>query len=130
MRAAAPRSESTDGRTASAPTTMIPNSIGLVFCSTNERVSDEMDARAGKPIVTAKYAITTTITNLMKTSRILPYRRATDGRPSHNGCSGPGALAGATKTEPAPGVVRIPGNNCFPQCGHDAASVETCCPHS
>src|SRR5215471_1444557 len=60
----------------------------------------------------------------------LPYSRAIDGRPSHNVSSGPGASPGTKNPGPAAGAAAALSVNCFPQCGHDTASVETCCLHS
>src|SRR5215471_1968198 len=60
----------------------------------------------------------------------LPYSRAIDGRPSHNVSSGPGVPPGTKIPGPAVGAAAALPVNCFPQCGHDTASVETCCLHS
>src|SRR5262249_49802103 len=62
----------------------------------------------------------------------LPYTSAADGRPSQSCCSAPGGDAAAGTTippEPPDGTAAATANT-FPQCGHDMASVETCCPHS
>src|SRR5262249_33531306 len=109
------------------------NCRAFAFCSTIDPTSDDVDATFGKPIVIAKYPIVKRTRHLMVRRSSLPYRTATDGRPSQSGCSGPGNPVEAKTTEPgaesAAGAAAIP-NNRFPQCGHDAASVETCCPHS
>src|SRR5215468_8539370 len=74
--------------------------------------------------------MTITIIRRMKSRTSLPYSRAIDGRPSYNVSSGPGALLGTKNPEPAVGAAAALSVNCFPQCGHDTASVETCCLHS
>src|SRR5262252_7127832 len=66
----------------------------------------------------------------MKSRSSLTYSRAIDGRPSHSVCSGPGAPPGTKNPGPAVGAAAALPVNCFPQCGHDTASVETCCLHS
>src|SRR5262245_20853194 len=59
----------------------------------------------------------------------LPNSRASDGRPSQSVCSELGTPPEAKSTDPGTAAAALP-DSCFPQCGHDAASVDTCCLHS